>query len=170
MPRLLGQSSEIAGQVFELAEAKITVGRTPDNKIHIADNSVSSHHAELVLDGSDYSVRDLDSTNGTRVNGEKITTSALRRGDVILFGNVELLYESETDRIDLPLPELHIGVPLDESASRGRPPHFVSSGPSLRAPKKEKVPWTLLLIIGSVLALGAIGYFVFTLVTTPVAG
>jgi len=163
MPRLLGQSSEIAGQVFELSEAKITVGRTPDNKIHIADNSVSSHHAELILDGSDYSVRDLDSTNGSRVNGEKISTSALRRGDT-------LLYESETDRIDLPLPELHIGVPLDESASRGRPAHFVSSGPSLRAPKKEKVPWTLLLILGSVVALGAIGYFVFTLVTTPVAG
>lgn len=166
MPRLVGHSSEINGQIFDLTEPRVTVGRTPDNKIHIPDNSVSSHHAELVLEGSDYAVKDLDSTNGTRLNGEKITTGNLRRGDVLRLGNVELNYESETDPVVVALPVLHIGIPLDQSHGRGRPASFVSGGSGRHIGKKEKTPWPILIGAFAVLAVGGIGYALFTLVTT----
>lgn len=165
MPRLVGNSPEISGQVFDLVEARITVGRTPDNRIHIPDNSVSSHHAELVLEGADYVVKDLESTNGTRINGEKITTGPLRRGDLLRLGNVELGYESETEPVVVSLPPLHAGIPLDQSVSRGRPASFVSGGTGRHLGKKEKTPWTILIACFAVLAAGAIGYALFTLVT-----
>ena len=102
MPRLLGNSHEIAGKIFELSEPVLSVGRTPNNRIHLPDNSVSSRHAELRLEGLDYIVKDLDSTNGTRVNGEKITTYTLRRNDVLRFGNMEVVYESEHEPVLVP--------------------------------------------------------------------
>jgi hypothetical protein len=165
MPRLVGHSPEINGQVFDLVEARVTVGRTPDNRIHIPDSSVSSHHAELVLEGTDYTVKDLDSTNGTRINGEKVTGGPLRRGDTLRLGNVDLNYESETEPVVVPLPPLHIGIPLDHSLSRGRPASFVSGATGRHLKKKEKTPWSILIYTFAALAIGAIGYAVFTLVT-----
>ena len=166
MPRLVGHSSEISGQTFDLTEPRISVGRTPDNRIHIPDNSVSSHHAELILEGTDYTVKDLDSTNGTRINGEKITTGALRRGDLLRLGNVELNYESETEPVVIELPPRHLGIPLDQSLSRGRPASFVSGGTGRHLGKKEKTPWPILIGAFAVFAAGAVGYALFTLVAT----
>src|ERR1043165_3094856 len=95
MPKFIGQSEEFQGVTFELKNPTIPVGRLADNGLHIEHSSVSGHHAELVLDELDYKVRDLDSTNGTRVNGERISEQKLRRNDIVRFGNVELLYDSE---------------------------------------------------------------------------
>ena len=163
MPRFLGHGPELNGQVFDLNEAKITIGRTPDNKIHIPDNSVSSHHAELLLEGNDYTIKDLDSTNGSRVNGEKIQTANLKRGDLVRIGNIELLYESETDPVLVPLPPVSHTIPLDQSASHGRPPHFAPTAPINRGQDKDTVPWKPILIGAFVLAAGGIGWFLFSL-------
>jgi predicted component of type VI protein secretion system len=170
MPRLVGQSPEIAGQVFDLAGAKITLGRTPDNDIHIADSSVSSHHAELAFDGADYAVRDLGSTNGTKLQGEKITAATLRRGNVVQFGNVELLYESEhsvhaASGAGTARPAPNVGIPLGQSASRGRPATFVATGPGRKDEAEEKSSWPLFAILASVLAIGALGYLGYSLFT-----
>lgn len=167
MPRLVGQSHEFAGKSFELMESVVSVGRTAGNGVHIPDNSVSSHHAELRLDGMDYAVKDLDSTNGTRINGEKITTGNLRRNDTVRFGNVEFLYESENDPVLAPLPEVTSGLDLVGCASRGRPPHFTSGGAVDKAKKKDGPPWNLFIIIASIVAVAGLGYFLFLLFTTP---
>jgi len=166
MPRFIGQNSDFANQVFDLAGQKITVGRTPDNDLHLPDNSISSHHAELNLEAGDYIVTDLESTNGTRVNGEKAQTSPLRQGDTVRFGNVELLYESENSPAETPLPELRIGIPLDQSVSRGRPSHFTGTTSAARSKSKEGGPWPLILGLVGVLAIGALGYTLFVLFTT----
>ncbi|SDU28087.1 FHA domain-containing protein [Verrucomicrobium sp. GAS474] len=166
MPRFIGQNSDFANQVFDLAGQKITVGRTPDNALHLPDNSISSHHAELNLEAGDYIVTDLESTNGSRVNGEKIQTSPLRQGDTVRFGNVDLLYESENSPAETPLPELRIGIPLDQSVSRGRPSHFSGTTAATRSKSKESGPWPLILGAVGLLALGAVGYALFVLFTT----
>ncbi|HEY8966970.1 MAG TPA: FHA domain-containing protein [Candidatus Methylacidiphilales bacterium] len=165
MPRFIGQNSDFANQTFELAGQKITVGRTPDNDLHLPDNSISSHHAELNLEAGDYILADLESTNGTRVNGEKVQTAPLRQGDVVRFGNVDLLYESENSPAELPLPELRIGIPLDQSVSRGRPSHFTGTTGSARSTPKESGPWPFILGGVGVVALGAVGYALFTFFT-----
>jgi len=170
MPRLLGQSQEITGQVFDLSEARITIGRTPDNQIHLPDNSVATHHAELTHEGAGYTVRDLDSETGTRVNGQTITTSPLRRGDVLQIGNIDLLYEAEgaAPAASAALPVPHAGISLSGSVSRGRPAHFVSSGPSLHTKKKEKLPWTAIASLTATLAAVAVIYLLYVLLATPI--
>jgi len=63
-----------------------SVGRKPDNTIRVEDVTVSNYHAEF-LDGPGATyIRDLNSTNGTYVNGERVVERALSRGDVIVIG------------------------------------------------------------------------------------
>ena len=69
MPRLVAQSPEFEGKVFDLTGGELTVGRVADNRIQIEHASVSGHHAVFKLDALDYVIKDLDSTNGTRING-----------------------------------------------------------------------------------------------------
>ena len=94
MPKL-SIALEDAKVTHELTEEKITLGRAPDNLIQIDDSSVSSRHAQLLLVGDRYQLVDLDSTNGTRVNGETVTEVFLKVGDRLRFGKVEARYESE---------------------------------------------------------------------------
>ncbi len=82
----------------ELTEDVVTVGRLADNTIEIDDASVSSHHAQLTLQGNDYILKDLGSTNGTRLNGTNITPDEehrLQDADRVRFGSIETSYVSE---------------------------------------------------------------------------
>ena len=73
--------------------AAVTIGRLPDNTIVIDNSAVSSHHARIAREGPQFVVEDLESTNGTFVNGEKITKRALRHGDTILVGKHKLFFD-----------------------------------------------------------------------------
>src|SRR5476651_2763857 len=132
MPRLVAQSPEFAGKTFDLSGPEVTVGRVADNKIQIEHASVSGHHALLKLESLDYVLKDLDSTNGTRVNGERITQQKLRRNDVLRLGNIELLYDSEHAPPGQPMPSLSERVNLAECTSHGRPADFVNASPILK--------------------------------------
>src|SRR5471030_1517637 len=137
MPRLVAQSPEFAGKSFELSGPEISVGRLEDNKIQIEHASVSGHHAVLNLDEQDYVLKDFDSTNGSRVNGEKITSQKLRRNDIVRLGNIELLYDSEHAPPGQPMPSLSERVNLNECASQGRPASFVNASPIAKKPRGQ---------------------------------
>ena len=95
MPKLI-LTTEAQGKVaYEFAERLITIGRAPDNMIVIDDPSVSNRHAQLELSGETYRLKDLDSTNGTKVNGVPITETALRFEDRIRFGAIEARFEPD---------------------------------------------------------------------------
>ena len=83
------------GEVFTLSGATLRIGRSRDNDVVLPDDSSvphsSGHHAELFLDGGAWTLRDLDSTNGTFLNGLRITREKLRAGDEIGFGGDTLL-------------------------------------------------------------------------------
>ncbi len=76
-----------------LSGEEINVGRsTADNDVAIADDSISRQHAVLKMDDADVTLRDLNSTNGTLLNGKRVGSShseILSNGDKILFGQVE---------------------------------------------------------------------------------
>src|SRR6266436_3285775 len=93
MPKLI-----ISGATYELVEQVITVGRAPDNTIHIDDPSVSGRHAELRAAGRAYQLRDLGSTNGTRVNGSATVEITLHSGDRIRFGAVAARFKGDVTR------------------------------------------------------------------------
>ena len=82
---------------FDLGEEKVTIGRLAHNILQIDEPSVSSHHADLVLEAGRYHLRDSGSTNGTYVNGAQITDAVLRHGDELRFGSVEGVFLSEAE-------------------------------------------------------------------------
>jgi hypothetical protein len=90
MAKLVILNQGMTGRSFDLSVERTTVGRLEDNTLQIPDPSVSSHHAEILLRGTEILVRDLNSTNGTFVNGEKISETVLQPGQVLRFGQVEL--------------------------------------------------------------------------------
>jgi pSer/pThr/pTyr-binding forkhead associated (FHA) protein len=87
------------GQDYRELEAdRVTVGRSADNDLVIHDDSsVSRHHAMLERIGSGWFIRDLDSSNGTDVNGDRlIGERALRQGDEILVGRTRLVFHDRS--------------------------------------------------------------------------
>ena len=162
MPRLVAQSPEFAGLTFDLSGPELTVGRVAGNKIQVEHASISGHHALLKLDAQDYIIQDLESTNGTRINGEKISKQKLRRNDVLRLGNIELLYDSEHAPPGQPMPSPSERVKLAECATQGRPAGFFNASPIVKRVKgaPDKM-WTLILTILSILALAGVGYFVW---------
>jgi pSer/pThr/pTyr-binding forkhead associated (FHA) protein len=81
---------------FILDKEVMTIGRKEDNDIHIENLAVSGHHAKLLTIFEDSFLEDLNSTNGTYVNGSPITKHPLRNGDVITIGKHELRYINES--------------------------------------------------------------------------
>ncbi len=105
MPKLI-ITTQAQGKIgYEFTEDLISIGRSPDNMIVIEDVSVSSRHAQLEKSGETYRLKDLGSTNGTRVNGSSTQQALLRSDDRIRFGGVESRFESDTQGSE-PLPEL----------------------------------------------------------------
>lgn len=94
MPRLVLLSEGFTGTAFELKAEKTTVGRVSDNNFEIPESSVSSHHAEIILRGNEVLIRDLGSTNGTFIGGERITEAVLKPGQILRFGTIDLRLES----------------------------------------------------------------------------
>src|SRR5882724_9881096 len=94
MAKLVLLSAGMTGRAHELKVDKTTIGRVDDNTFPIAEPSVSSHHCEVVLRGSDVVIKDLNSTNGTYINGEKITESVLKPGQILRLGQIELRLET----------------------------------------------------------------------------
>ncbi len=76
-------------------EAEVSIGRAEDNDIAVDHPSISSHHAKLVLGAGGYTLVDLDSTNGTFVDGGLADNTVLGQGAKIVFGQVDALYETE---------------------------------------------------------------------------
>ncbi len=68
--------------------APITLGRAPDNTVVISDTTVSSRHARLYLQGTQWYIQDLGSTNGTFVNNARVTQHPVRAGDQIRLGAI----------------------------------------------------------------------------------
>ena len=77
---------------YSLDREVMTIGRKDDNDIRIDNLAVSGHHAKLLTIFGDSFLEDLNSTNGTFVNGRSISKHALKNGDVITIGKHELRY------------------------------------------------------------------------------
>lgn len=77
-------AGNLSGNSFILFNPKTTMGRNTNNDIVLADDGVSGSHAQIINEGTGiFKIKDLNSTNGTYVNGNKISECALRNGDVI---------------------------------------------------------------------------------------
>jgi pSer/pThr/pTyr-binding forkhead associated (FHA) protein len=80
---------------YPLTRERTTIGRRPENDIHVDNLAVSGQHALIITILSDSFLEDLGSTNGTYVNGKLVKKHALHHGDVITIGKHELKYVNE---------------------------------------------------------------------------
>ncbi len=95
---LVGLSSGVSGKTFSLDKTEIIIGRSPDCDVVISDSTVSAHHAKLTKKEENWIIEDLNSTNGTFVDNEKISKSYLTGGEIIRLGKVELRFQAATQQ------------------------------------------------------------------------
>ncbi len=87
VPRLVGARGAYGGHIFNIGGAEATIGREVGNTIHLGtDNTVSRRHARILRQGDGWVIRDEGSSNGTWVNGVRVTEQPLRPGDEIQIG------------------------------------------------------------------------------------
>lgn len=91
---LIGVEGPYAGQVFLLTQPNMTVGREPQQDISlVADSTISRNHARLAVEGERVVVYDNGSSNGTYVNGVRVSMQMLAPGDIVQFGGSKFRYE-----------------------------------------------------------------------------
>src|ERR1700682_669398 len=69
---------------------RLTIGKAPDNDLVLTDDTVSRHHCEIVRAPDGLHVRDLESTNGTKVDGTRVREATIQPGSVLRVGEVEI--------------------------------------------------------------------------------
>jgi len=179
MAKLVILNQGMTGRTFDLNVERTTVGRIEENAFQIADASVSSRHAEILLQGSELLVHDLNSTNGTFINGGKISEAILKPGQVLRFGQVELKIDDgqplpaatpALTPVSAPAPApvkksvdatlvIPRGVSLNDlEQSGGRPPGFDTN--TAFSKKTNKVN-TYFIIIGVIVGAIIIGLIIF---------
>ncbi len=85
------------GRIFRDLPTPVTLGREEGNLLRLNDERVSRFHAKVQVDNEDYILTDLESTNGTRVNGLTVQIRRLRMGDRISLGRSTLIFGSSDD-------------------------------------------------------------------------
>jgi DNA-binding CsgD family transcriptional regulator len=94
---LLRHPDRLSAAAIKLSDGVHVVGRDPTCNVVLLDPSVSRFHAELAVDGSTITLRDMDSRNGTYINGKRIRFSPVRAGQQLHFGRVPLQVEAAGD-------------------------------------------------------------------------
>jgi len=99
LPRLVALSGPQKDTLYPLATGETGIGREGGNSVRIGDPALSRRHCVMVREGGRVFVRDLESLNGTFINGVPVRERELRHGDRILAGKTHFLYldrEGET--------------------------------------------------------------------------
>jgi len=161
MPKIISESKEIPQLTIELVGPRMAVGRIDGNEVQVVHGSISSRHAELVLEGQEYRVRDLESTNGTRVNDEKVTDALLQDRDRLQFGQIPFRYEGAVPRAALALPMVGAVFQMELGVDLGVPENFRNLSPIKK--KGGGGDATLLVLLGAVVAVLGIGFYVLSM-------
>lgn len=139
MAKLILSSGGAVLNQFFVDKERLTVGRDPGNDISIDDPAVSRAHAVIITVGNDRIVEDLQSSNGTFVNGARVSRQILKHGDVIEFGAFHLRYLNPKAAAEINLEQTMIITALPEELRelRGKqgPAAEAAAAPSARAVK-----------------------------------
>jgi predicted component of type VI protein secretion system len=115
-----------------LRGSRITIGRLPENTIQVRDRTVSAHHAELILEGGQYRVHDLDATNGILINGKQVWDFHLHEPCTIQFGGIECRFGVEDPAPEAPGEVDPLPARGEVNAIRNENTHLKATVASLR--------------------------------------
>ena len=100
MPKLIVNPTSSARREIKLARSLLSIGRDPSNDLVLPDAMVSRRHAVIECRGNQYYLRDCNSSNGSVVNGDRISERSLRDGDLVAIGTARLLFREEIELED----------------------------------------------------------------------
>lgn len=125
MPRMIVMSDRGLIKQVSLRAGKTTMGRDTDNVVVIDSSRVSRRHAVLIKEGSSVWLRDLDSSNGTFVNDERVVCCRLEHGDTVVIGDYKLRFLEAIDArvsatMTLDLASMHGALASPRRSPEGR--------------------------------------------------
>ncbi len=170
MAKLVVLSEGFSGRSHDLKTDKTTIGRVEDNSFHIAEGSVSSHHCEILMRGNEVVVKDLNSTNGTYINGEKVSESVLKPGQILRLGQLEMRLETDATAASAATKKkldqtsvIPQGVKLNEFEQGTQRAKFDANSPFA---KKSNKPALVFVGVGAVLILVIIAFLIISFMKT----
>lgn len=119
--RMVGLTGAYKGMEFRLNKNDFLVGRLPACDLALNESTLSSKHAKISRAGDRFEIIDLNSTNGTFVNGERITRKILRSDDRIRFDVLEFLFVNPADVSRTVIARIPDAVKIDETVVRPLP-------------------------------------------------
>jgi pSer/pThr/pTyr-binding forkhead associated (FHA) protein len=148
MARLVVKFETAMLKEVPIGSAPISIGRAPDNEIHIDNMAVSNYHARVYPESGRLMVEDLDSLNGTFLNNNRIKREWLRSGDSILVGKHVIVVDQEHDAAatvetvrKAPAPKVDETYVLDSSRRSEAGQHAgTGEGAPGTAPARVRVP------------------------------
>jgi transcriptional regulator with GAF, ATPase, and Fis domain len=117
-PKLIVIAGTLKGAIFEIEDEEVTLGRDASNRVRLVDPSVSRRHSSVKKEGEQFKIKDLDSFNGTFVNGVPVSEQPLEHGDQIAIGNVLLLFLLREAEELLPRVQFDEGQLVTQSTMR----------------------------------------------------
>src|SRR5438445_3608357 len=123
--------------VVILKEGENTFGRADDNDVRVEEGGVSSHHCRVILDQGVVTIIDLNSTNGTSVNGARITQAVWNPGQIIHLGNLPVRLEGAQPAVGAVPVAVPVAVPIGAAVAAAAPPIPV---PMQAAPVQAAAP------------------------------
>ena len=151
MPNITILNGEEIGKTYSWTSDQIRIGRNSANDFVISNASVSGEHCIIERCEGGWRVKDLDSTNGTRVNDQRITMATVRRNDVVTLGDIALSIRGDD------VPEAEPGqvesvdsIPRTTIVMR---PTVTPAKPAEGFGKKSESKKTLNVLIGAIIAL-----------------
>lgn len=110
----------VNAQVYPINKNITRIGRNLENDLVINDPAISRHHAEIHYEGSQFLLRDLNSSGGTYLNNRKISEGALFSGDIILFSKTPVMFMAEGASIKFQADQ-STGFLVDDQTSETSP-------------------------------------------------
>lgn len=159
MAVLIGMTSSVKGHKVDLDREEVFVGRNAQNTLTVDDSAVSGRHCSITRDGHKYTLVDLGSTNGTRLNGAPVTRAVLKPKDIIQLGAVELMFDGQ----DVDISDGATGNMTTRVEALSEPvavPETFKTASPFGSRKDSRKPWVIVTAVLGVLVVVALIFFV----------
>lgn len=158
MAVLIGMSGDVKGKSFPLDREQTTLGRSKDNTIVIEHATVSGHHCAVVRTPEGYRLRDLESTNGTRLNAKDVEDEPLHGKDLFQVGSIEFMFDDGSEGSAAAQEFATANVEVADGPIE-RPTSFASISPFGARKQQKQGSLQIVSWVASLLALAAAIWF-----------
>jgi len=158
---LRAETGPLAGKLFPLP-LQTRIGRALECGISIPEGGLSREHAELVIEANQLIVRDLDSSNGTFWNGDRVAEARPRHGDLLAFDQMRFRVIGPANDMDRTIISVGAPRPKPRPAAAGPVPAAAAPAPASPMPPRRPVPaqppksgvpaWVVLVAIAAIVA------------------